>query len=262
MSPPPELDLTTRIAGYEVMRECLRHQESMVQHPLGRLFGATPLVEAALPWYRGALGEIEVGRILARLGAEWTVLHSVPVGSGDTDIDHLVLGPPGIVAVNAKRHAGKRVWAAGRGFTVNGAKQPYVLRSLSEARRVRAILVAHDAGDIEVYSAIVVVDAAEVTTEAPDVPVLTPSSLTRWLTRLPPALAPARLAELVRLAQEPTTWHTRPSALDATVGIRFEALRKTVRSADLRRRVWALAATVGLIAASSTVPRLLLDALP
>jgi hypothetical protein len=33
---------------------------------------------------------------------EWTVLHSVPVGTGSTDIDHIAIGPAGVFTLNTK----------------------------------------------------------------------------------------------------------------------------------------------------------------
>ncbi|MBG6212216.1 hypothetical protein RCH23_000129 [Cryobacterium sp. CAN_C3] len=45
--------------------------------------------------------------MLSKLGPEWTVLHAVPVGSGSSDIDHVVIGPAGVFTINTKNHTGK-----------------------------------------------------------------------------------------------------------------------------------------------------------
>lgn len=109
-SPP---SLADRGAGHEVIRETLRIQEG---HPprswWGRLIGTSPLSARSHSWFRGAVGEIAVGRILARLGPEWTVLHAVPVGAGTSDIDHVLIEPkqltlkqsPADVTVVTDRH--------------------------------------------------------------------------------------------------------------------------------------------------------------
>ena len=55
--------------------------------------------------------------MLAQLGPEWTVLHSVPVGRGKSDIDHIAIGPPGVFTINTKFSPGKDVWVAGRGMS-------------------------------------------------------------------------------------------------------------------------------------------------
>ncbi|MEV0187221.1 nuclease-related domain-containing protein [Kitasatospora purpeofusca] len=49
---------------------------------------------------KGLDGEKLVGGLLDRLGAySWNVLHSVPLPNG-ADIDHVVIWPPGVFAVN------------------------------------------------------------------------------------------------------------------------------------------------------------------
>ena len=63
---------------------------------LGRVFGADPLSPENHPWYKGALGEMAVGRVLERLDPEWKILHAVPVGTGASDIDHVLIGPAGV----------------------------------------------------------------------------------------------------------------------------------------------------------------------
>jgi hypothetical protein len=43
-----------------------------------------------------------VAKGLPKLDEAWRVLHSVPVGSRDSDIDHVVIGPGGVYTINAK----------------------------------------------------------------------------------------------------------------------------------------------------------------
>jgi hypothetical protein len=57
-------------------------------------------------WLRGAEGEEAVGAILESLAAEgWHVIHDVSFGRGN--IDHVVVGPGGVFAVETKSHAGR-----------------------------------------------------------------------------------------------------------------------------------------------------------
>jgi len=74
---------------------------------------------------RGARGGA-VGRLLENLPEGRTVLHAVPVGKGDSDIDHVGIGRGGESSINTKNHAGHQVWVAGRTFLVNGQKQPHL----------------------------------------------------------------------------------------------------------------------------------------
>lgn len=57
-------------------------------------------------WRRGADGEREVGRVLAGLESEgWLALHDVSLGRGN--VDHVLVGPGGIFAIETKSHPGK-----------------------------------------------------------------------------------------------------------------------------------------------------------
>lgn len=86
--------LADRPAAYGVIQECLALQSTAPQRsPIARFLGTNPLHPEAFSWFQGAIGERQIGRMLAALGPEWSVLHSVPVGSGMSDIDHVVVGP-------------------------------------------------------------------------------------------------------------------------------------------------------------------------
>ena len=65
-----------------------------------------------------------------------------PVGKGDSDIDHVVIGPGGVFTINTKNHSGQKVWVAGRIFLVNGQKQPHLRNAGHEAQRASRLLSA------------------------------------------------------------------------------------------------------------------------
>jgi len=119
----------------------LKAKEIRKTHPFQvfilRLFGAHSQERA---WRRGAEGEEEVAWQLRKLGEGWHALHSVPIGTGETDIDHLVIGPPGVFALNTKNHMGKRVTVYEKAIFVSGSKQPYLTKSRAEGRRASKIL--------------------------------------------------------------------------------------------------------------------------
>lgn len=119
--------LRGRVPGQAAMSQVLALQEGEPPRSWwDRLMGANPLNVDARPWYKGAVGEIIVGKILTRLGPEWTVLHAVPVGAGGTDIDHVLIGPPGVFTLNTKNHSRQQVWVAGRTLMVAGQKQLHI----------------------------------------------------------------------------------------------------------------------------------------
>lgn len=76
----------------------LRHRHPVL-HAAARLVGVRT---AARSFAIGARGERVVGGKLNRwaAAADWQVLHAVPVGHRGTDIDHVIIGPFGLVTVN------------------------------------------------------------------------------------------------------------------------------------------------------------------
>lgn len=115
----PPAPLTHRAPASGVIAEALRLQANASSRSrLDRLFGRSPLAPDAESWFLGAIGEIEVARILAALGSEWRVFHSVPVGSNGSDIDHLVIGPAG--RVHDQHKTSRRQVGVGRRPTPHG----------------------------------------------------------------------------------------------------------------------------------------------
>ena len=107
---------------------------------LARCFGVRPLSKDGYAWYRGALGEIAVGRKLSRLDSQWVVLHAVPVGRQNADIDHIVVGPAGVFTVNTKNHSGKPVWVAGHTILVSGVRKDHIRNFEFESGRAAKLL--------------------------------------------------------------------------------------------------------------------------
>ena len=95
-SPAPTSSAFGTVAAASVMAECLRVQADVLpRSAFGRFIGRSPLSDDSLPWYLGALGELDVAARLASLDEGWTVLHSVPVGTRGSDVDHVVVGAAG-----------------------------------------------------------------------------------------------------------------------------------------------------------------------
>jgi len=80
---------------------------------VARVFGVHTEERA---WRVGAVGEEKVADRLAKLVTKdprWRVLHAIPVGERGSDIDHLAIGPAGVFTINAKYHAGAKIWVGG-----------------------------------------------------------------------------------------------------------------------------------------------------
>jgi len=215
-------DLRERVPGHALIEELLR------QWDLGtiRIDEQTDQVvidEEAEGWYRGVIGERRVGTILTALGEGWTVLHSVPVGRGTSDIDHIVIGPSGAFTINTKFSPGKNVWVAGHGMYVGGTKQPYVRNALHEANRASTCLSRSCGLTVPVTALIVFVDPARITQKATpgggeyDAPVQVLRD-TEVLTALRgrPEFSTEQVARIAEAAIRPETWSLR--GLSASTG--------------------------------------------
>ncbi|WP_188744853.1 nuclease-related domain-containing protein, partial [Agromyces bauzanensis] len=150
-----------------------------------RLFGDSPLGREAEPWYVGALGQPEVARRLAGLGPGWCALHSVPVGSGAGDLDHVVIGPAGVFAVNTKHHRGQNVWVGAKRILVTGQRTDHLRNAAYEGKRTSKLLSVSTRMLVDVTPIITIVGARRMTVrERPDtVTVLREFDLVGWLRR-------------------------------------------------------------------------------
>jgi hypothetical protein len=263
-------DLRESGAATSVMARCLEEQAHAAPRTRAqRLFGRSPLHPEATSWYLGAIGELHVARLLARLDDSWTVLHSVPVGAGPSDIDHVLVSTRGVFTVNTKNHPGARVWATGTGFMVNGRVEGYIHASLHEASRASDLISASTGIRVPVTPVIVVVDPAVVTGSWPDAVVLPSSDLLRWLRRQPRAFPDDTVAGIVQAAARRGTWgnaSAQPHAADPhraeAVRRDFGRLRARVDGARMRRRLWAAAARAAIVAVVLAGALLLSRALP
>ena len=138
-SPPDPHDLRGRVPAHSLLEKLTGFVES------GDLrLDANPrksfVSKDAHSWYVGALGERYVAGVLRALPPGWTVLHSVPVGRGTSDIDHVVIGPAGVFTLNTKHHAGADAWVGDHAMYVAGAPVDYLRKSSHEAWRASQAL--------------------------------------------------------------------------------------------------------------------------
>ena len=222
---PATWSLRHRGPAHDVSHRCLDAQRAArPRRRLARLLGADPLHPDAATWYRGALDERRVGGILTALGDGWRGLHAVPRGGGDSGIDHLVVGPPGVFTITS-------------GIASAELEARVASRSLTRATGV------------PVGAAAIVVDPGN----RPDVPaavtVVPAGRLLRHLRGLPAVLGPDLAASIARAAEEWTTW--QPFGIDTAHSDpddAFERLHREVIRARVRRAGWQVAALVGVTA--------------
>lgn len=120
------------------------------------------LPTAATSWEVGAKGEQIVDKRLGRLKPEgWRVLPAVMKRSG-ADIDHVVIGPPGVFTINTKHHRDARIWAGDHTLKVNNAPQQYLRNSRHEAESAARILTSAVGMSLVVMPVLAFVGAASI----------------------------------------------------------------------------------------------------
>ena len=172
---------------------------------LSRLLRRPP----ASSWAIGQQGERITGARLNRLrGKGWCVLHSVPLASG-SDIDHVLIGPPGVFTVNTKHHRGARVWIGDRMVLVNRTRKPgYIPASLHEAERTARLLTRLCGFPVRTRPVLAFVGASRIAVKAVDSNVLISEgeSVDRALGALPPVLTAVEIDAIAAVARDRRVW--------------------------------------------------------
>lgn len=182
-------------------------------------------------WRVGAQGEFAVADLLATLtepsrwqrwrgrSTEWFVLHSVPLGDGHGrvrgDVDHLVIGPPGVVSINTKHHRTGKLYLHGDELVLNGHPTAYVPKARREAQRVNSFLqqtltaqLPELAGRVPVRPLLVIVGGRLMTDAWPaGVTVVMASTLIEALRAFPAVLSVEEVGAVYELVRRSTTWN-------------------------------------------------------
>jgi hypothetical protein len=192
-----------------------RARELRREHPLLTSAAAVLGIRtSAQSFADGARGERAVGRQLSKWAARygWYVLHAVPVGRRGADIDHVVIGPFGVITVNTKTTV-TAVWVGEHGLTVGGKSVDYLRKSRSEASRAGRLLDRATGFSVPVQPAIVFVGARRVAIRRggpADVAVLpSPRALRQWLRKQAPVLEPSQVDAIYEAARRPASWQRR-----------------------------------------------------
>ncbi|WP_205687298.1 nuclease-related domain-containing protein [Cellulomonas endophytica] len=164
-------------------------------------------------WRIGAAAEESIGAELDGLaGHGWRVLHSLPVGERDADIDHVLIGPAGVFTVNSKHHPGASVWVVPKQVRVNGHPVPYLRNSRHEAARAARLLSAAAHVPVGVTAVLVFrLGSGSLTLreEPGDVLVVRAAAAAEALRRLPVVLSEEQVDRLFAVARWRSTWQPR-----------------------------------------------------
>lgn len=203
-------DLVANVAGAAVRA---KRNEVNAQAPVLNFFARVLGVKTEeRSWRVGMKGEVKVAAELARLGDSWHRLHAVEVGERGSDIDHVVIGPPGVFTLNAKRHPHGKAWVGERAIMINGQRTDYLRNSRFEGKRAAQLLTEACGSPVAVKPVIVFVDldTFNVKQLPSDVHVTTRRRLLDWFRSLPPTLTPDDVEMIFMQARQSTTWQNLP----------------------------------------------------
>lgn len=169
-------------------------------------------------WLRAvANSERKVAVDLERLGPQWRVLHSVPVGDDRPAISHLVIGPRGIFTLASRGFRPARPTLLGDrieaqvladSIKIHGETFPYVEEARAQAWRTSRALSGAAGYRVFVRPAVVLVGVDEVRFyDLPErVDVLPRRQLLRWLGRFPSTLSSEDVTRVYTAARRGDTW--------------------------------------------------------
>ncbi len=206
----PSEGLATNRPGQALLRHADSLRDTRKTKPLLQRLLHPPTEERA--FRKGAAGERVVAQRLEELGSGWRVLHSIPVGSGDSDLDHLVIGPGGVFTLNSKNHLGKKVWVAGNTFMACGVRQPYIRSARHEAEQATRLL-SGAMGRAESVTGVAVVMASQLTVkrkQPTSVFVVGRKKIAEWQRRYGGRLSPEMVALIYDWARDPSLWVKGP----------------------------------------------------
>jgi hypothetical protein len=134
------------------------------------------------------------------------LFHDVPVGARRADIDHVVVGPPGVFNVHTK-HETRDVHVTADSVRVGGRAKEYVEVTRFEARRASALLSAAAGRSVPVRSVLALtVDRLTVGDQPADVWAMHVGEVPGWLAGQPEIWAPEEVFTVARAAHRPQTW--------------------------------------------------------
>jgi hypothetical protein len=150
----------------------------------------TPVAMFALPrstiaWRTGAVGEERTGELLRRLEAEgYRIIHDRQIPGSRANIDHIVVGPPGVFIVETKNYEGKLSRAHKERFVAQAKREAAAVAGVVSPVPVTPLVCVHRA------------DLGWFKTEVDGVRIVTSRELVKVLRKTPAQLTPGEVTGL------------------------------------------------------------------
>lgn len=200
---------------------------------------ARRLEERAALFEKGAEGECATADVLATLPSGWTAIHDVRwPGRRFANIDHVVVGPGGVFAIDSKLWSGRVTFTNGR-VRQNGFSRERAVAGCADAGLAIAGLVGPHAA--KVSAVLCFAGQTGITGWARDVIVCSVDTLTQMLVTRPAALTPDEALD-VRIRLDTALSSATPSSVsydDSTAGERGWSGNRRPPSSRSRARTGA-----------------------
>jgi hypothetical protein len=162
-------------------------------------------------WAAGGAMEEQTGRVLAELGRDWVIFNNVPFldrrggWRGTVDVDHIAVGPSGVLVVETKYASDDR------DISRTNRAQAKAIRQVKDNKGRVTGLLRSSAPDLPIFPLVVwwgpkLTGATDIVSKAGDVLVVRGGDSTEWL---PLLSGPALPKESIRRAVERIEKHQR-----------------------------------------------------
>jgi len=234
------------LAAHAVIEDLVDQHDIPTRSRLARLLSGAPSPRVRVAG--AARGDITVSAALAKLPAEWRVFHSLPVGTSQSKIGRLVVGPNGVFTITMRDARGQNIWVFKRLLLVAGTRVSYLRDAESEAERATRVLRKRMPEHGAVRPVIALANPREVVIrEKPaEVKVINARHLTAWLLRQPATLSDRELHRIMTIVDDSKTWGAARQVNAHEVMTRFAALERVVSRAH-RRRLWLISGVTALV---------------
>lgn len=191
--------------AYQDLRENIPGEQALKRARVEAETGGDPT-----PWETGVAGERLVADAVDRL-TEWRSIHAIPVGTHGVDIDHLFIGPGGVITANTKHLREPIVYREGK-LTVGGVDRTrFLAKAEAEAVLVASVLGPRMDFGVPVFGAIVGSRAQVHRSRGrggvnPEVALLHVTELSEWLLGLPTVLSVEHIAAIWEMAANGALW--------------------------------------------------------
>ena len=184
-----------------------------------------------------------MAKILEGLGADYVVVNDQAIGRRDARVDHIVVGPFGVLCLTARHHRGPMT-VTDKDCIAGGQRIEVAPEARRRAAAVGARLKSATGLDCSPITAVIMIGAQLAVRAMPEgVTILTDGALPLWLRSLPRALDEVQQRAFSNALTDAATWTPRSSPRRTSLfGGRSNAPAPPARSDSPRSTVqdWAL----------------------